>query len=162
MGESVHNVPLCATTTPELTRVSKLYQLYINPENFAHVARPLYVDTVSANTVVRATIAHQLQRAALDELRKTTPVIDPEEIIADGKEAFTALSTTLGDDEWFFGQNEIGLFDAAVFAYTCLLLEGNGGLVGWGENQLGDAVRRAGNGNLVRHCERIRGLYFSR
>jgi len=139
---------------------SQLYQLYIEPRNFANVARPLYVDTVSTNTLVRATTAYQLQRAALEELRKTNSSVDAGEILADGKEAFAALSTVLGGDEWFFGREEMGLFDAAVFAYTCLLLDRTGGLE-WVDNGLGDAVRECGQGNLVRHCERIRGLYFS-
>jgi len=61
----------------------------------------------------------------------------------------------LGEDEWILGAERAGWFDAGVFGYSELVL-GEG--VGWGENGMGKVVRR--HGNLVRHWERIRGMYF--
>jgi metaxin len=33
------------------------------------------------------------------------------------------LSVLLGDDQWFFGADGPGMFDAEVFAYTWLILD---------------------------------------
>lgn len=60
-----------------------------------------------------------------------------------------ALSALLGDEEWFFGADRPGLFDASVFAYTYLLF---GGLE-WPEKSLQERLRRWRN--LVEHKERI-------
>ena len=69
--------------------------------------------------------------------------------------AFTALSTLLGEDEWFFGAQEPGLMDAAVFSYTGLILDEG---FGWGEWGLWNAVDE--RGNLKGHRERVlRGWY---
>ena len=73
----------------------------------------------------------------------------------DADAAFDALATLLGDDEWFFGQEKPGLFDASVFAYTQLLLDEG---MQWQENQLGDLVRR--HEGLVRHRQQVVELYF--
>lgn len=62
----------------------------------------------------------------------------------------------LGEDAYFFGAEEPGLFDAAVFAYTHLMLDD--GMMGWAENVLGRYVRRYAN--LVEHRERIKRGYF--
>ena len=73
----------------------------------------------------------------------------------DAEEAFNALSTLLGQDEWFFVQQKPGLFDASVFAYTHLILDEG---MGWGENTLAEQLKRYGN--LVQHQERITKMYF--
>ncbi|GAB7340173.1 hypothetical protein MBLNU457_6647t1 [Dothideomycetes sp. NU457] len=132
-----------------------LYQLYIQPHNFASVAERLYVDPISSNMFVKAATSHHLQSAALEELKKTTPKVVEEDILRDGREALQALSTILGSDQWFFGAEGPALFDASVFAYTHLLLHGG---MGWKENELGDALR--GCANLVQHSEKILDQYF--
>lgn len=104
---------------------------------------------------VRAATAHHLRKAALEELKKTTPNVVVDDILRDGKEALQALSTLLGSDQWFFGAEGPALFDASVFAYTHLLLDEG---MGWKDNGLGDAVR--GFSNLVHHRDTIIGQYF--
>lgn len=66
---------------------------------------------------------------------------------------------TLG---WFFGRSQPGEFDAAVFAYTQLLLGGEdeGGLR-WGDPTLAELARSAGRGELVRHRRRIWDSFWS-
>lgn len=87
--------------------------------------------------------------------------IGPAQIYRDAGEAFEALARLLGESEtgWFFGREEAGELDAAVFAYTCLVREereGGGGGLDWGDGAvLGGLVERAGEGELVRHRARI-------
>ena len=135
---------------------TQLYQLYIQPDNFRAVAEPLYIHPGSTNSLVRAATSHQLRKAALDELLKTTPKLSPEDLIRDGAEALSALSTLLGSSRWFLAAEERpGLFDASVFAYTHLLLDDE---MGWRSNELGDVLRSLPN--LVEHRDRILGMYF--
>jgi metaxin len=96
-----------------------------------------------------------LQQAARDELLKISPYIDVEDLEAEADNAFEALSTLLGDDRYFFGRENPGLFDASLFAYTQLLL--NDGL-GWIHNPLGRSLRKYDN--LVQHRERLLEKYF--
>jgi len=144
-------IPFCG----QCANRSKLYQLYIQPDNFSAVAERLYVGPISSNVFVRAATSHHLRKAAFEELKKTTPNVVEEDILRDGKEALYALSTLLGSDQWFFDAEGPALFDASVFAYTHLLLDEG---MGWKENELGDAVR--GFSNLVQHKENVLGRYF--
>ncbi|KAK5165303.1 hypothetical protein LTR04_001427 [Oleoguttula sp. CCFEE 6159] len=113
----------------------------------------------SSNTFVTMTIAHQLRAAAEAELLKHSPsaskIIDAEALCQEAEEAFKALSTLLGEHEWFFGVEKPGMFDAGVFAYTHLLLDET---LGWRENRLGVFVGSLEN--LVRHREGILREYF--
>lgn len=73
----------------------------------------------------------------------------------DASEALEALSTLLGnDEEWFFGQERPGLFDASVFAYTHLISDDG---LGWQENELAEILGRYEN--LRRHRDRILRMY---
>lgn len=105
---------------------------------------------------MRASIAHDLRLAAERELLKHGAVIDAEAIYAEAEDAFRALETVLATDQWFFGAERPGLFDASVFAYTHLLLQELGD--GWRESRLGNAVRA--RQRLVRHQERIFEAFF--
>ncbi|KAH8911791.1 hypothetical protein BR93DRAFT_932912 [Coniochaeta sp. PMI_546] len=100
--------------------------------------------------------------------RSPAAVIDPEEIYARAEGAFESLARLLGESEtgWFFGVEKPGVFDAAVFAYTWLVInrgsevesERGGGRQGleWCDGgRLDGIVRRAGGGELVRHRERV-------
>lgn len=69
--------------------------------------------------------------------------------------AFTALSELLGDDRYFFAEEEPGLFDASVFAYTNVLLDGR---FAFKEGRMQQILRK--NANLVRHRGRIHERYF--
>lgn len=77
------------------------------------------------------------------------------DLLRDAEEAFEALSTLLGDDAYFFSSTEPTLFDASVFAYTCLILNEE---LGWRHNPLGERLGRYGN--LVRHRGKILEGWF--
>jgi metaxin len=64
----------------------------------------------------------------------------------------------LGKDDWFFGASGPGLFDASVFAYTHLLLDGALGK-GWLDTRLRDALMS--RKRLISHRDRIFDSYFS-
>lgn len=97
-------------------------------------------------------INHTLKTAATAEILKTTrkTLLLPEQLYAEARNAFEALETLLGDDEWFFGTQTPGLFDAAVFAYTWLILDDT---LGW----RGDELQRCLGefGALLQHRERL-------
>ncbi|KAJ6091281.1 hypothetical protein N7467_003250 [Penicillium canescens] len=127
-----------------------LYMLYLDSENFDAVARRLYVEPATTNTVVRAALSHQLQQAARDELLKNSRYIDAADLEGDAGGAFEALSTLLGEDEHFFSRPNPGLFDASVFAYTHLILDDT---LGWKKNRLAQLLRE--HPNLVQHRDRL-------
>jgi len=133
-----------------------LYLLYLDPDNFDHVACHLYVSPSSSNTFVALAISHQLRNAASQELLNITPAVDAQDILNEAVDAFSALSTLLGQDDWFFGNAQPGLFDASVFAYTHLLLAEE---MGWRDNNL-LAGRLADFRNLVSHRERVVDGYY--
>ncbi|KAL0263716.1 hypothetical protein SLS55_002697 [Diplodia seriata] len=136
----------------------QLYTLYLT-RNFDAVAQPLYIDSTSSNAVVRASVSRELRRAAQAELLKHGAVVDAETIYSAAEDALRALESALGADRWFFGARRPGVFDAAVFAYTHLLLTQDlGGAGGWAKSRLGDAVRA--RQRLVRHQERVSEAFF--
>ncbi|KAF2838163.1 hypothetical protein M501DRAFT_936244 [Patellaria atrata CBS 101060] len=133
-----------------------LYTLYLT-SNFHTIVVPLYVDPSSTNPLVRMAIAHELRSAAETELLKHSVVIDAELIYQQAEEALIALESVLGNSEWFFGARAPRLFDAAIFAYTHLLLDeklGNG----WAEVRMSRIVRK--HGRLVHHRNAILDMYF--
>lgn len=132
-----------------------LYLLYLDDLNFSSVAERLYVTSSSSNTFVAMAISYQLREAATQELVKITPVVKAEDILQEAVEAFKALETILGEDDWFFGSKGPGLFDASVFAYTHLLLDEG---MGWKHNPLVEKL--AGFHNLVGHRNRILERYY--
>ena len=89
------------------------------------------------------TIAHQLRRAAESEITKATATntIVEHDITHEAVKAFDALSTLLGQDDWFFGQERPSLFDASVFAYTHLILSPS---MKWRENKLAQHLKEYG------------------
>ncbi|KAE8352739.1 hypothetical protein BDV28DRAFT_148754 [Aspergillus coremiiformis] len=127
-----------------------LYTLYLDNENFTSVARRLYVDPSTTNSLVRVTLAAQLQQAARDELLKSSEYIDVSALEAEADDAFEALSTLLGNNEHFFERSTPGLFDASVFAYTHLILDKG---MGWKRNRLAELLQK--HENLVQHRERL-------
>lgn len=107
---------------------------------------------------MRLTTAYELQSAAAKELRKHSATTDLETVYSDAEDAFDALESLLGREEWFFGKKEAGLFDAAVFAYTHLLLEEEQGQ-GWQDGRLRRLLQdRPG---LVRHRKRVYKLCYA-
>lgn len=73
----------------------------------------------------------------------------------DAQNAFAALSTLLGESEYFFGAGKPSLFDASVFSYTHLLLDEG---MGWKEDRMTRGLEKYHN--LVQHRERILVVYF--
>ncbi|KAI9826441.1 MAG: hypothetical protein M1826_006650 [Phylliscum demangeonii] len=163
-------------------RQAWLHQLYLDPSN-APVLQQLYIHPCSSNPLVRATIGYQLRNAVLAELsfssssssharRALFTAADVDSLYAAADEAFDALSTLLGDGRWFFDADGPRVLDAAVFAYTCLVLGGDGeghqqGVIAWpapdaidhrSDSRLGQMVRR--HANLVRHRDRILREYY--
>ncbi|KAL2384546.1 hypothetical protein RJZ90_001859 [Blastomyces dermatitidis] len=132
-----------------------LYTFYVDSQNFNNMGRKLYVDPSTSNPLVRAVLAHQLQQAARNELLKSSSFIDVDDLEAEAKSAFQALSSLLGEDAYFFGRQDPGLFDASVFAYTHLLLDDH---LNWKQNPLGRYLRR--HTNLVQHRQRLLDAYF--
>lgn len=129
----------------------QLFQLYLHPLNIG-LLDALYITPHTTNPFVRLALTSHLRRAATTEIcpSSTTARIDANDILRDALEAFSALSTLLGDDEWFFGRARPGEMDAGVFAYTHLLLDET---MLWGENALGQGL--TGYRNLVRHRLKI-------
>jgi len=146
------------------TRIRRawLHSIYLSA-NAPSIAEPLYILPLSTSPLVRLTTARDLRAAVEAELLKHAAVIDVEALYRDAEDAFEALEQLLGQDEWFFGNEKPGLFDASVFAYTHLLLMGEGdayGLLGkgWVDTRLRDIVlQRTG---LVRHRERLAAMAF--
>lgn len=134
-----------------------LYLLYLDPDNFDHVARRLYVAPSSTNTFVGLALAHQLRNAASQELLKTTPAVKAQRLLDEAIDAFAALSTLLGEDDYFFGQAKPALFDASVFAYTHLLLDES---MGWQNNPLAAELEKLQN--LLQHRNRIVRSFYQR
>ncbi|KAL8666756.1 MAG: hypothetical protein Q9202_001294 [Teloschistes flavicans] len=133
-----------------------LHTLYLTPANFTAVAQPLYIDPSTSSTAARYALSKNLQAAALAELLKTStsPVIDIGMLYRESDNALAALSQLLGDHAWFFDEDAPGLFDAAVFAYTHLLLDHG---LGWRseEERLGRGLRDGRWKNLIDHERRV-------
>ncbi|KAJ2901250.1 hypothetical protein MKZ38_002114 [Zalerion maritima] len=159
-------------------RCAWLHSLYLAPENTELLGR-LYVNPISRSYVARASTLHSLRRAAEAEILRATgtAVIDAGAIYAAADEAFEALSTVLGEDDWFFGsekgtdtkaggegatekevdpRSKPSLFDAAVFSYTHLLLDGD---MAWQDRRLAELA--AQSPALVRHRDRILDICWS-
>ncbi|KAF3037205.1 hypothetical protein E8E12_003661 [Didymella heteroderae] len=133
-----------------------LYSIYLS-SNFTSIAEPLYILPTSSNPFVRLTIARELRLAAEKELLKFSSIISAETLYEQAEEAFTALDTLLGKNEWFFGAETPGLFDASVFAYTHLLLDDRLGK-GWLDTRLRDTLMS--RQHLVAHRNKILETYF--
>ena len=82
-------------------------------------------------------------------------MIDVEALVRDCDGAFGALSELLGADEFFFGEDAPGLFDASVFAYTNVFLDEG---LEWKQRRVREGLDRYGN--LVAHRERIMEGWF--
>lgn len=108
------------------------------------------MDPSTSNSLVRATLASQLQQAARDVLLKSASYIDVSDLEAEADKAFEALSILLGDNEHFFNRPNPGLLDASVFSYTHLILDDG---MGWKQNRLGQLLKKYDN--LVQHRERL-------
>lgn len=99
-----------------------LYWLYLQDENFEAVAKNLYIQPASSNSLVQLALAYQLRIAARDELLRSKTFIDGREILVQAERAFESLSTLLGADRFFSRKSLPNLFDLALFSYVHPLL----------------------------------------
>lgn len=99
-----------------------LYYMYLNQENLKAVAEKIYITPISRSNFVRSILKYQLQQAAKEQLQRTTPTLDEEDILDSAEVAFRSLNTLLGNDTFFSKKDVPGLFDCALFAYTQPLL----------------------------------------
>lgn len=91
--------------------------------------------------------------AAAELARTRSGVLTADEVYADADAAWAALEEILGGDEWFFGAQAPGLVDAAVFAYTHLVLG-----VRWDGAEAGVVTRLRACKALVGHEKRVRAV----
>ena len=160
----------------EPIRRAYLTALYLEDETFRDVCAPLYVNTTSTNTLIRAALIPPLRAAAFEEVvsdSNDAPVtsveqwvrgwwggqdgVDRDGIYADAEEAFGSLSVMLGDKRWFGRRDErevSGWVDASVFAYTHTVVAL---FAGAGEHTGAMRLKRAVEQyeNLMAHRERI-------
>ena len=123
---------------------------------------------------MRAALLYQLRRAAAEQIATSAggkivslaPVasvegLDEEAVYRSAGEALEALASLLAESGtgWFFGREGPGVFDAALFSYTHLMMEympGEASSVGEAAVvALGRVVRSAGGGELARHRVRM-------
>jgi metaxin len=130
--------------------------MYLDPLNFEKVARPLYVSSATSNGLSQVVLANQLQSAAQTEILKWTAVIDANELYENAEAALSALSKTLGSDNWIFKTTSPSLLDASIFAYTHPLVDPK---LAWQNKKLTQILFKFQN--LVDHHDRIFGLYYS-
>ena len=93
--------------------------------------------------------------AAEAELLKQANVVDVEALYRESEKAFSALSTLLGEEKYFFGEEKPSLFDASVFAYTNVLLCTD---LQWQDRRLVEGLKPCVN--LVDHRERILERFY--
>ncbi|KAI5467106.1 hypothetical protein BGZ63DRAFT_418834 [Mariannaea sp. PMI_226] len=129
-------------------RPAWLHALYLIPENSPLLTK-LYLPS---SLFLRAPLHHTLHAAATSEILKTTrhAHISPQKLYADATTALHALSALLGNDDWFFQAPGPSLFDADVFSYTYLILDGT---LPWQDATLTGCLD--GLENLKRHRERL-------
>ena len=82
-------------------------------------------------------------------------MIDVDKLYDESARAFLALSTLLGEDDFFHGTARPGLLDASVFAYVHLLLDET---LDWQDRRLSEQVGKFKN--LQEHRNRILEMYF--
>ncbi|KAK6089100.1 hypothetical protein SCUP234_00304 [Seiridium cupressi] len=128
-----------------------LHALYLSSAN-RRLLSHLYVTPLSASMLVQTTVRYQLRRAAEAEILQSagTTSVDPVALYRDTEQAFDALAAALGSSDWFFGNSGPGLFDAALFAYTHLLLDDS---LPWADTRLTDSLQKFQT--LVDHRNRI-------
>lgn len=133
-----------------------LYFLYLQQDNFEHVAKKLYVELASSNSMVRTALAYQLQGAAREQLLRVRSRIDVEEIYESADAAFRSLATVLSDDSFFSKADSPSLFDATLFSYTHLILrfgQDSQSSISWSSTTLLDLLLR--HDRLVQHSQRV-------
>jgi metaxin len=128
------------------------------------MAQTLYISPATASAVAQASLRHTLTAAAREQvLLAASPAdtLDVDDVYARAAAAFEAFALVLAPeaggegrpDDWVLGGDGRGgptLLDAALFAYTHLLLDE---AMGWRDRRL---VRCVGRWEvLARHRERV-------
>jgi len=137
------------------------------------MAQTLYIQPATASPVVQASLRHTLTAAAREQvlLAASSPAatLDVDDVYARAAAAFEAFALVLAPeaggearpaaaDDWLLGGDGWGgptLLDAALFAYTHLLLDE---AMGWRDRRLARCVARWEV--LGRHRERVLRAYW--
>lgn len=142
-------------------RPAWLHSLYLTPHN-RHIVQRLYLEPTSSSWAVQKSIEHTLTTAVQEQLILGTPRgrIDVDDIYARAGLALESFATALAkdDDWWILGGDNDGrptLVDAALFAYTHLLLDKN---MGWKDKRLVRRVERFAP--LRQHHDRIMREFY--
>ena len=146
-------------------RPAWLHAFYLTA-NLYSLAAPLYIHSTTTSGLLRTWQTAQLRTAALAEAEKTVPKLDLEVLYHGAESAFEALETALGEGDWFFGREQPGMLDAAVFGYTCLLSNQRLGVEmdgKWSEEETSQRLRGVIHRfkRLRDHQARISDRYFS-
>ena len=146
-------------------RPAWLHAFYLTA-NLYSLAAPLYIHSTTTSGLLRAWQTAQLRAAALAEVEKAVPKLDLEVLYHGAESAFEALETALGEADWFFGREQPGMLDAAVFGYTCLLSDrrlGEEADGNWSEDETSQRLRAVLHRfkHLGDHQARIFDRYFS-
>jgi metaxin len=165
----VHQQPHLSLISQNI-RLAYLHALYLDDQAFTDVAAPYYIYPSSSNSLVRAAMAPSLRTAALEQLigsqasSSPSPKLDLERLCKDADDAFEALSTLLGDHEWFTSgsgdhTSQPGILDASVYAYTHVILTLFSSL---SEDSPGEKLRASiiKRSNLLDHHGRIAKRYY--
>ncbi|KAI6342463.1 hypothetical protein MCOR25_011179 [Pyricularia grisea] len=128
-----------------------LHALYLEPAN-TELLTSLYLSPASRSTLAQRALHAQLRAAAHAELAASHNGVDSPSastLRADAARAFASLGAELSGRKWFAGPAGPGLLDAAVFAYTHLLLA-----LPWGDRSLAEALAAEAPA-LVDHRDRM-------
>ncbi len=145
-------------------RPAWLHSLYLSPRN-AHIVKKLYIKPTTSSWLVQRSVEHSLTTAAHEQLVSSSRngVPDIDDIYARAAQAFEAFYLILEGaaeaEEWLFGGDEKGrptLLDAALFAYTHLLLDES---MGWKDQRLVRFVQKCEV--LRRHRERMLREFYA-
>ncbi|KAG4303790.1 hypothetical protein PORY_002815 [Pneumocystis oryctolagi] len=124
-----------------------LYTCFIEHENFQTVTSLLYITAVwPLREILKWQLCKHIKRHLSD--RQKTGLLNAREIYADAYHALSALSTRLGQDEWFFGAKSPTFIDATLFSYTYLVLS-----IQLPNNTLMNSLKKYTN--LVNHATRL-------
>lgn len=129
----------------------QLHALYLNPLN-EPLLRTLYLPN---SALLSPTVHATLTNSAASEILRSTlrATISPDHLFSEASDALSALSTLLDERDWFSSDSRPGPFDAEVFAYTWLMLDGPVPALAWPDDVLARCLREYPN--LVAHRDRV-------
>ncbi|KAF2666957.1 hypothetical protein BT63DRAFT_457915 [Microthyrium microscopicum] len=135
----LHYEPYMSLLNNEIRRAWQ-YHMYLSP-NFEAFTAPSYIHSQTNSSVVRITSSWELQKAAREDLMKSSPRIDVEGLYASADRAFFALDNLLKRKRRMVADvSAPSLLEATLFSYLFLLLELP--LDRWLDNRLPEIARK--------------------